>query len=59
MITPSYQELEERVKNLENQLEAAYNVIRIQDDKIERQRRALDETWALTDLKIDHAKSFR
>jgi len=64
---PSYQELEERVKRLEelkqltdNELKAAYEVIQAQDEKIERQRKAWDAgTWEAVDLKIDHAKSLR
>lgn len=64
---PSYQELETLVKRLEeqkqltdNELKAAYELIKAQDEKIERQRKAWDNgTWDAVDMKIDHAKSIR
>lgn len=56
---PSYQDLEQAVKDKQEIIDAQADVIRLQDEKIRDLKNALNGTWEAVDMKIDHAKSIR
>lgn len=56
---PSYQELEQIVKNKDEIINAQADVIRLQDEKIHDLKAALNGTWEAVDRKIDQVKSYR